>query len=454
VPGVLSRGDDGSVRGIPAAPIEHLDALPLPDFEDFLEQRERFGVTDCQRLILALESSRGCWWGAKQHCVFCGLNANGMAYRRKTKERFSWELRETMRRYRANFIFMTDNILPQEYHKSLPTWKADVVQTARLFYEIKSNAKRAQVESMVEAGITAVQPGIESFSSPLLALMKKGVTAAQNVAFLRLAREYGIRVGYNLLVGFPGGGKETYTAMIRSLPALYHLHPPSGVVPIEFHRFSPYHQNPEAFGLKLHPTQAYAQLYPLPDSEIAQLAYTFCAEKQEGDSKVFVELDALVTRWRQAYALGDCTLTWEQAGDSIVVRDRRPGFGVKSYRLQGYACSLFRQLDEPHTIPAMARAAHLALKPSELDRFLKCVFAPPPELGMEVIAFEADDFVADPIGHLTPLLAAGLLFEDVSALPHDMIGLGDLPGGATRYVALPVHVSYRAEDLSWNSTGV
>jgi ribosomal peptide maturation radical SAM protein 1 len=454
VGGVLSRRSGGSVSGEPAAPVATMDELPLPDFEDFVEQRERFGAAGCQQLVLALESSRGCWWGAKQHCVFCGLNANGMGYRRKSEERFRWELRETVRRYSAKFVFMTDNILPVEYHERVGAWREDLAADVRLFYEIKSNARRPQVKGMADAGITAVQPGIESFSSPLLALMKKGVTAAQNVAFLRYAREYGIRVGYNLLAGFPGGGRETYADMIRSLPRLAHLHPPSGVVPIEFHRFSPYHQNPQAFGLKLRASDAYSRLYPFPESEIAELAYMFYAERPEDEPDLLEELNALVTRWRRAYAPEECTLTWQEAGEFIVIQDRRPGFGPRSYRLQAYARDVFRQLDEPHGLNTLVRAARLSSTPSETQRLLDWLFAPEPYSTMDVIAFEAGDFIADPVACLKPMLQAGLLFEDVAALPEDMTGLGSAPAGQTRYVALPVHASYRAEDVSWNSTGV
>jgi len=454
VSGVLSRAAGGEVVGEPSAPVERMDELPLPDFDDFVEQRERFGVTDAQSLVLALESSRGCWWGAKQHCVFCGLNANGMGYRRKAEERFRWELRETVRRYRAQFVFMTDNILPVEYHEKFPEWQKETMPEARLFYEIKSNAKRAQVAGMVEAGITAVQPGIESFSSPLLALMKKGVTAAQNVAFLRYAREHGMRPGYNLLAGFPGGGRQVYADMIRSLPRLVHLRPPSGVVPIEFHRFSPYHQNPGAFGLRLRPADGYARLYPFPDSEIEQLAYMFYADNHEGGGALFEELNALIGRWRHVYTPADCTLTWEQQGGCIAIRDRRPGFTARGYRLQGYACDVFRELDVPHTISGLVRAAKLAPPPSETDRLLAWIFASEVGPDMEVIGFDADAFVGDPLGCIAPMLAAGLLFEDAAATPSDMTRPGDALAGETRYVALPVHASYRAEDTSWNSTGV
>ena len=33
------------------------------------------------------ETARGCWWGERQHCTFCGLNGATMAFRSKTPER-------------------------------------------------------------------------------------------------------------------------------------------------------------------------------------------------------------------------------------------------------------------------------------------------------------------------------------------------------------------------------
>jgi radical SAM superfamily enzyme YgiQ (UPF0313 family) len=33
-----------------------------------------------------METARGCWWGAKHHCTFCGLNQNDMAFRAKSPQ--------------------------------------------------------------------------------------------------------------------------------------------------------------------------------------------------------------------------------------------------------------------------------------------------------------------------------------------------------------------------------
>ncbi len=39
------------------------------------------------RIFVPYETSRGCWWGQKKHCTFCGLNPLGMNYRAKSPER-------------------------------------------------------------------------------------------------------------------------------------------------------------------------------------------------------------------------------------------------------------------------------------------------------------------------------------------------------------------------------
>ena len=54
---------------------------------------------------------------------------------------------------------------------------------------------------MAQAGITAIQPGLESMSSRVLSLMRKGVRAAQNINVLRWALYYGIDVSWNVLWG-------------------------------------------------------------------------------------------------------------------------------------------------------------------------------------------------------------------------------------------------------------
>ena len=59
------------------------------------------------RPLMVMETARGCWWDAKHHCTFCGLNGEFMGFRSKSPLRALAEnLRSTidrpLRRARLN----------------------------------------------------------------------------------------------------------------------------------------------------------------------------------------------------------------------------------------------------------------------------------------------------------------------------------------------------------------
>ena len=440
IPGMLQRGDDGRVSpGPPADPVSDLDALPLPDFDDYISERERLGLDRIQEVVLALESSRGCWWGARHHCTFCGLNANGMGYRHKDAERFQSEVETIVNRYRASFIFMTDNILSMNYYEGFMDWASKAGLRTNFFYEIKANVERRHVARLADAGITAVQPGIESLSSKILSLMRKGTTGIKNIALLKFAREYGVYVAYNILVGFPGEDGSEYARVAREVPKLVHLRPPSGMPEVEFHRFSPYHQAPEQFGIRLRPSAMYRDLYPLPEDELARVAYLFeeVADRPK-DCSYADELATQVARWRRAFREDDCTLTWRADGGDVVVHDRRDETSPCVYRLRGFAERLFHLTDSPAALAGLIREAADGDRTEDSHQFLATLFEwDEPSPGETIIQFTRDEFLIGPDACLKPLVDAGLFYSEDG-----------------RYLALPVAETYRPMTARWLETGV
>src|SRR6185295_14090556 len=91
---------------------------------------------------------------------------------------------------------------------------------------------------------------------------------------LKWAEELGTQVAWNVLVRAPGEKDEWYAEMAEYLPLLHHLQPPSAIVSIRVDRFSPYHRNPEEYGLKLTPYKIYSQIYP-KGTDIEGIAYYF-----------------------------------------------------------------------------------------------------------------------------------------------------------------------------------
>jgi ribosomal peptide maturation radical SAM protein 1 len=298
---------DALVRGTPCT---NLDALPTPDFTEYYEQFEHFAPDSGLRDSIALpfESSRGCWWGQKHHCTFCGLNGETMAFRVKSPSRVIADLKRLLQRHPTTFVSMVDNIMPHEYFRTLIPRLRTELPGVTLFYEQKSNLSLARMVALKEAGVGVIQPGIESLSSAVLKRMDKGVTAAQNLALMRYARSAGVALNWGLLYGFPGDKVAEYEPILKMLPLLVHLNPPVAMCPLIIDRFSPYFNDPAAHGLTdLRPWPAYAAV--LPDgADVNKVAYHFDADypcELSDTSEVIIQLSDRVDSWRGLWAMKD-----------------------------------------------------------------------------------------------------------------------------------------------------
>ena len=265
-----------------AAKVTDMDTLPVPDYDDFfLQHRESTLDPRIERQIL-FETSRGCWWGERSHCTFCGLSKESMAYRSKSQERALDEITFQAERYPGCTVTAVDNILDLKYFKEFIPGLAARRLNLQLFYETKANLKKEQVRLLREAGITMIQPGIESFSDQVLTLMGKGVKALQNIQLLKWCREFGIMPYWNILWGFPGEEPEEYAHTADLIPLLTHLIPPQCVARIRLDRFSPNFKFAEQTGfVNVRPYPAYYHVFALPEEAVNNLAYYFLYDYRE-----------------------------------------------------------------------------------------------------------------------------------------------------------------------------
>lgn len=280
--------------------IENLDELPVPDFDDYFDQLALSPLNKAILPGLPVETSRGCWWGAKHHCTFCGLNGSGMAFRSKSEARVMEEITGLGERYGTNKFMTVDNILDLKYFRNvLPDFAEN--HDNLFFYETKANLTRAQVEILSRAGVRWIQPGIEALHDGLLKLLNKGCSAAINIQLLKWAYNNGIWVMWNHLHGAPGEDPLWYEAVADLMPSLVHLQPPLGgsMTPIRFDRFSPYFDKAAEYGLTLTPYPAYRHVYPVSADQLADQAYFFC--NSEPPSPVPERLVAYLFRWAELF---------------------------------------------------------------------------------------------------------------------------------------------------------
>jgi ribosomal peptide maturation radical SAM protein 1 len=341
----LARRVDGKVMVTPASPPrDQLDNLPVPDYEEYFEHAEELGILPegNRNVWLPIETARGCWWGAKHHCTFCGLNGTSMSVRSKSPERVLDELSSQARRYRSCHFEAVDNILDPVYLKQLFPALVESGAGYQFFYEVKSNLDREQLKLLAKAGVTRIQPGLESLNSHVLGLMRKGVRAAQNVNLLRWARYYDINAEWNLLWGFPGETEVDYTEQAAVIPHLTHLQPPSSISRIWLERFSP--------------QRSYRYVYP-QDVDLNKVAYFFDYQLEGGlPESAYATVRSAVAAWSEAWlAEKPPFLTYWSAPHFVQIRDQRWPGRMGTYTFEDTLADLYLACVTRPTTAAAAR---------------------------------------------------------------------------------------------------
>lgn len=343
IPGFVVRGPDRE-SCLPAREIDQiddLDTLPYPDFTDFYRQRADTAAIAETRHALMFETARGCWWGAKHHCTFCGINGRMMSYRSKSQHRVYEELCHLVALHGTDVV-TADAILDPGYFTEFLPRLASAGPAVSIFWQMKSNIRPEQLTLLARAGVRRIQPGIEALDTPLLALMDKGCTALQNVQILKLAAENGLSVAWNLLYGFPGEEPESYARTAALIPSLYHLQPPSSTGRVYADRFSPYFQRPEVFGVQLEPVDAYRLIYPFEDATVRALAYHFRMHSAalDGIEDAVAPMRAAQRNWKSHWLKS--SLSYEDDGDTLTVQETRWGWPHGVTNLEGPDADLLR----------------------------------------------------------------------------------------------------------------
>jgi ribosomal peptide maturation radical SAM protein 1 len=347
-------GGATTANAMPRSPLPP-SAMVAPEYDDYFARFAASRAHAWSEPQLVVESARGCWWGEKHHCTFCGLNGSFMQFRSKPPDVFADELLTLVKRHKVLEVSVVDNIIDMNYLGSALPAITEAGYDLRLQYEIKANMKKDQLRILRAAGVITVQPGIESLSSKVLKIMDKGVTGCLNVRLLRDAESLGIQASWNYLYGFPGEEDGDYHQIIEQLPALHHLVPPVSVGELMVERFSPYFDRPELGFADLTVVPLYHVTYDLPERELFGLSYYFDAPHRGIGEDVARGLREAVESWTRAY-YGKSRLTRCDLGQEILLVSRRPGFDWHYQSISDPAeAAAFRLLDQPHTAAGLSR---------------------------------------------------------------------------------------------------
>ena len=333
VSGIQYHSSRGSIRSTRILRAE-LDLVPIPDFDDYFADKSRLEEENQIRIrsdFLPVETSRGCWWGQKHHCVFCGIDEFTMKYRSRTVDSVIRMFDTLHKQYGMGCFRVNDYILPHSYHKTLIPKLASKPQLYSIACESKANLTPNQMQNLSLAGFREIQPGIESFSSHVLSLMKKGVSASQNVFLLTLGRRFRIVIHYNILYGIPGETIEDYRQMVQLIPALYHLDPPSSVTVALFTKYSPLQEGRvDGSSGSNTPAPSYdlvlsKEYLAVTGFDMSKYCYYFEGAYEPSDELKFwhyiVEIQC--THWANLYEGREVELWFKQTEEGIVFFDSR-----------------------------------------------------------------------------------------------------------------------------------
>jgi len=344
---------------------------PTPEFDDYFEQVgaliDEGLLPDELPIALPFESARGCWWGERSHCTFCGLVGPEIAERAHTPERVLADIEDLTARWGVSELRAADDLLPlriqREVLPELARRQPLRDEPIRFFYEVKSHLRRRELDLLSAAGVFEVQAGLESLSTATLKRMRKGVTGPMNVAFLRDARGAGIDPLWNWMVSFPNDEAEDYEAILRLMAFIEHLRPPVCVVPVRIDRFSPYHADPDKYGIwGVKPFPGMAWAWP-EDADHDTISYHFTGEMKSAyrdDPDLAARAHRGLDVWLAAWDAGPPELTGELLGERLRIRDTRRVALEPETLLSAEATALLLRLEKKPT-PIMAFGAQRGL---------------------------------------------------------------------------------------------
>lgn len=346
VPNISYRAASGEVKESSLRVKIDLNDSPTPNYDDFFSQRERLREEFKVAIPVGevpLESSRGCWWGERSHCTFCGIDDESLRYRAKSGRQTMRQLDELHSRYGVKRFLFTDYIMPLQNYVDLFPQLERRGGPYDLHYETKANLTEKKIAQCARAGVKGLQPGIESFSSAVLRRMDKGVSGSQNIFTVRTIMQHGMMCFYNLIWGLPGDTSEDYNSILRIMPALYHLLPPASAVPVMINRFAPLAEEPERFGrrgpLDCHPhydvifSKAFRRSRHLNMRDWVyyydEASYRDFPSDLRGLYEVFQHQ---VLHWRDRFSKGKARLRVDEEEGGLVCVDTRASSSEKTYR--------------------------------------------------------------------------------------------------------------------------
>ncbi len=371
IPNLVFRDYEGMPRRTPPRGTINLGTLPPPDLSDFYLSALDLQLPSAS-LVIPLEHSRGCAWehrkddGQINGCTFCGLYRASPNFRRKSLDQIRNEIEVSTKSSQVLQVSFVDAYMPSEYRSDILNMLIESDQDYTLFTEMRCNFDRGTADLLARAGVSRVQLGVESFSTPILKRIEKGARAIDNVYAVKLCQEYGIPQQFNIMTRIPGVRREDVEIMEELMPSLYGYTPPNAAT-FYLDRNSRIYADPAANDI-IPESLDCEPLEFLPESLAHRLLsrqVSFRSQNSEDMEEFWQRIEVSVEIWHERFQhatrIGHrCGLTYRRGYDFVTITDLR-GPSPLIYSLEGYSYKVFLACND------IVSRYNLAKQFSELD---------------------------------------------------------------------------------------
>jgi len=171
IPGVLYRENGTVINNGPPCAIEELDSLPMPRRE-VLDYKKYYYVIGKEVTATSMVSSRGCPY----QCTFC--STPGKIFRARSPMNVVDEV-EALAGLGIREIYFVDDTFNIQRERALEICREIVRRKIDISWNVRARINLISeelIDSLIAAGCTRIQLGVETGSDEGLKVLKKGIT--------------------------------------------------------------------------------------------------------------------------------------------------------------------------------------------------------------------------------------------------------------------------------------
>jgi len=325
-----------------------LAALPIPDYNDYFSDQNKWFPDRPFIPVLPIEFSRGCWWNK---CTFCNLNLQWCGYRYKKASQMIDEIKTLSTRHGCLDFTFADNMIPPQESAHFFSQTGEFHSDFSFFAEIRPIGEKKSIGDIFSlyhrGGLSTIQVGIESLSNNLLKRMQKGVSVIENIATMRAAQEHSLKLEGNLIIQFPSSTQSEVNETLENLDYVFSFNP-LAVATFFLGHDSPVFLSPKKFGIKAIVNHANnRKLFPRDVLEKLNLIVRDYRGDRLYQRKIWEPVFSKIKKWQEYHEkrtkseLHKSLLSYRDGGDFLLIRQELINSTILNHRLKGTSRKIY-----------------------------------------------------------------------------------------------------------------